>query len=151
MGNYNFRSDLKEAKETEKLVAQMLLDKQPEVECSVTFNNDNRWDFQLGNETYEVKDDQYSAKSGNVAIETSCRGKPSGISVTEADWWVHVIYLPTNNEQLATFTPTSVVKEMITKDYATLKTGGDKGSSTEFYTFPMGYLIEVSNFIIKGN
>ena len=30
-------------------------------------------------------------KTGNIAIEVESYGKPSGISVTEADYWVHIL------------------------------------------------------------
>lgn len=33
------------------------------------------------------------ATTGNIAIEYECRGKKSGISVTKADWWFHVLTL----------------------------------------------------------
>tara|TARA_R100000458_G_C8253013_1_gene229586 strand:- start:923 stop:1312 length:390 start_codon:yes stop_codon:yes gene_type:complete len=29
--------------------------------------------------------------TGNIAIEIRCRGKKSGISVTESDWWFHIL------------------------------------------------------------
>jgi hypothetical protein len=29
--------------------------------------------------------------TGNVCFEYECRGKPSGIAVTQADWWVHLL------------------------------------------------------------
>lgn len=37
--------------------------------------------------SFEVKFDRYSKKSGNVAIEYSYMGNPSGIHVTRADLW----------------------------------------------------------------
>jgi hypothetical protein len=39
----------------------------------------------------EVKKDDWTTRSGNVAIEFESRGKPSGIEVTKADFWCHVI------------------------------------------------------------
>ena len=30
-------------------------------------------------------------ETGNIAIEIKCRGKKSGISVTESDWWFHIL------------------------------------------------------------
>lgn len=39
----------------------------------------------------EVKKDDWTVKTGNIAIEFECRGKPSGILVTRADFWCHVI------------------------------------------------------------
>ena len=30
-------------------------------------------------------------RTGNIAIEVSYRGSPSGLSSTNADWWVHIL------------------------------------------------------------
>lgn len=42
--------------------------------------------------TVEVKADFLAHATGNVAVEFLCRGKPSGLSVTRADWWAFVIH-----------------------------------------------------------
>jgi len=43
----------------------------------------------LENKKIEVKTDAtISARTGNVYVEYECRGKRSGISTTEADYWV---------------------------------------------------------------
>ena len=43
--------------------------------------------------TVEVKNDLYAAKSGNIAIEiyNPHSGKKSGLSITKADLWVHIV------------------------------------------------------------
>ena len=43
--------------------------------------------------TFEVKNDLYASKSGNIAIETynPVSKKKSGISITKSDFWVHVV------------------------------------------------------------
>ena len=38
----------------------------------------------------EVKSDRASHKTGNVVIEDSYGGKPSGIETTKAAWWVYI-------------------------------------------------------------
>jgi hypothetical protein len=46
----------------------------------------------LQNEKIEVKTERDKWKeTGNICIEFRCRGKESGIAVTEAKWWVHVL------------------------------------------------------------
>ena len=30
-------------------------------------------------------------ETGNIAIEIRCRGKKSGLSITESDWWFHIL------------------------------------------------------------
>ena len=32
-------------------------------------------------------------ETGNMAIEVSCNGKKSGLSVTKSDWWFHIFVL----------------------------------------------------------
>ena len=78
-------------------------------ECKVPLNEDwakNKFDIDLafgkkgeeliasifeGKGKIEVKTERDIWKTtGNVAIEYSCRGKPSGLSTTEADWWFHL-------------------------------------------------------------
>jgi len=45
------------------------------------------------NITIEVKNDIYSFRSGNIAVEyyNSKSNKPSGINSTKADFWCHII------------------------------------------------------------
>lgn len=43
-----------------------------------------------GGKKIEVKRDHIAATSGNLAIEYECNRKPSGIAVTEAEWWAIV-------------------------------------------------------------
>jgi hypothetical protein len=70
----------------------------------ITFNRDRKFDLQLGRAQaheerlaklltgakIELKTETWQwEQTGNIAIEFSCDGKPSGIGVTEADWWIH--------------------------------------------------------------
>lgn len=73
----------------------------------VRFNYDRKFDLQLGAalirerhlgeifkagliEKVELKSESYQwGQTGNICIEYRCDGKPSGISTTEADYWVH--------------------------------------------------------------
>ena len=44
----------------------------------------------LQDKKIEVKSERYVWKrTGNIAIEYECYGKPSGINATEADYWFH--------------------------------------------------------------
>jgi len=47
-----------------------------------------------GDTKYEVKCDRLGYKTGNLAIEYECNNKPSGISTTEADYWIYFIISP---------------------------------------------------------
>lgn len=68
---FNFLNDLEVGKSGEELVKDILS------------SNDLR---------VEVKrDDWVTRGSHNLAIEITCRGKPSGISITKSDYWAHII------------------------------------------------------------
>lgn len=66
------------------------------------YNNDFSHDLLVGNiaEEYlgsvlsqkkiEVKFDKIALDTGRVFVEFECRGKPSGITTTEADFWAFV-------------------------------------------------------------
>jgi hypothetical protein len=43
----------------------------------------------LLNKKIEVKSDKQAWKTGNIFVEDSCSGKPSGISTTEAEFWAY--------------------------------------------------------------
>lgn len=70
-------------------------------------NGDFKYDLLLGqikekeiadifaNKKIEVKTDYLAQKTGNIAIEYQSRGKPSGISTTEADYYAY--FLPLAN------------------------------------------------------
>ena len=48
--------------------------------------------FQSKNNKVEVKTERDIWKTtGNIAIEMTCRGKRSGISVTDAETWIHLL------------------------------------------------------------
>ena len=48
--------------------------------------------FQSENNKIEVKTERdIWKKTGNIAIEMRCKGKPSGISTTESSVWIHLL------------------------------------------------------------
>ena len=55
----------------------------------INYNEDNKYDFLTSdNLKYEVKADEYSSKSGNFFIEFYGYNKPSGITTTEANYYI---------------------------------------------------------------
>ena len=92
MANLDFKTDLKLGNDGEGVIINFLERKG----CSyVDSNNDNKYDLKMitnGKETtYEIKTDVFIAPiydTGNIFIEYESRGKASGISVTQADWFV---------------------------------------------------------------
>lgn len=78
------------------------MQKKPSVEKNSTFKYDLKfgqagesWAAQIlsGDEfKIEVKTDRMAHKTGNVFIEITYKGRPSGISTTEADYWLYRIH-----------------------------------------------------------
>ncbi len=66
----------------------------------------------LQNSKIEVKTERGMwIKTGNIAVEYECYGKPSGINVTEADYWFHNLNVGTNTYCTLVFR-TDVLKEL---------------------------------------
>jgi len=82
--------------------------------------------------TYEIKADRMTARTGNVVIEYKCNGKPSGITSSEADYWVYFIVGTTEYIKI----PTNVLRQFILeKKYKNSVSGGD-GYRSQMYLFP---------------
>lgn len=103
----------------------------------------NKFDFQLGqallaeNKLHqrlrgakiELKTESYLwERTGNIAIEFECSGKPSGIQVTQADYWAHELRRD-GQTLLYMLWPTDVLKEASRAAYAQrgCVQGGDQG------------------------
>ena len=102
-----FDIDLEYGKVREKLVADMLHNKKIEVK-----SERDVWQ-----------------KTGNIAIEYECYGKPSGINTTESDYWFHNLCI--GDETFATLVfDTKSLKKIINKlDYKRSVSGGDNMAS----------------------
>ena len=81
----------------------------------------------------EVKTERDIWKStGNIAIEIRCRGVLSGLSITEAEYWIHLLadgdiikggfIIPVKELKLR-------VKEMVENNIAKIVMGGDDNAS----------------------
>jgi len=82
--------------------------------------------------TCEVKADRMTARTGNVVIEFECSGKPSGITSTEADYWVY--FIVGTNEYIKIDTP--VLRQLIADNKWTRKVKGGDGWRSNMYLFP---------------
>lgn len=103
---FRFNNDLKVGKEGENLVEQIFEQKDTKI---------------------EVKKDDWAVRSGNIAIEFECRGKPSGILVTQADFWCHVV-----GHYFVLVFPVDFLKKVysqLSKDAKYVKEMGDRNSS----------------------
>ena len=71
-------------------------------------------------------------KTGNIAIEIRCNGKLSGLSVTEADHWCHVLSYKDEIKMVLMFPIKElkrIVKELTEKKEARVVMGGDNNLS----------------------
>ena len=99
------------------------------------FNSDFKHDLKVGqvkeqelahilnNKTIEVKYDKQAHITGNVFVEYESRNKPSGISITEADYYCFVIV---ENLHLI---KTELLKEKLKKYWKNQILGGDSNTS----------------------
>lgn len=108
----------------------------------MNFNSDFRYDLEIGkeyesrfadlfrNKKFEIKTDFIAQKTGNIAIEYKSRGRLSGISTTESDFYVYIIpNAPLKNIML--ILPISELKELSKKKgrEGMIKRMGDNNTS----------------------
>ena len=141
--HYSFEQDLYQAAKTEKQVAQWLADAGHEV---IKLNNDYRYDIKVKLKTgnivlIEVKEDFMCKNTGNVAVEFQCRGKPSGIERSEADYFIYKVHTP-DEAELLSISKRKLMNLIETKQYHSIKVGGDSGSQTKMYLFSIATVKE---------
>jgi len=74
----------------------------------------------------EVKSDRRALATGNLYIEVYSRSKPSGISTTDADYWIYKI----EGIHTAIIIPVERLKNIVKKHFNGLyKHGGDNDTS----------------------
>lgn len=138
MGTYNFKKDITTGQDGEKIVADHIIGITKATLVDV--NHDNKFDFMINkdgiNRTYEVKTDEYckpGSDNGNLFVETECRGKSSGLTVTQADWFV--FFLP--HRKQIWYIESDKLRDLITNnEFRKTENSGDKGSQTVGYLIP---------------
>ena len=93
--------------------------------------SENKWADLL--ETIEFKKDYKAWKTGNIAVEYGMHGKPSGIAKTEAKYVAYVLVDEQQNENIAIFLKTDIIRDMCRKYLGNPKRdikGGDNNSSS---------------------
>ena len=146
MPHYDFNKDYPIARETEEKVAKLLVERYDakDIEFGYTWKWDISAKINGKTWTFEVKEDFTCEKTGNVGVEFECRGRPSGISRSEADFYVYVIHTPDDGTKVYIF-PTINIKNMRDrKDYHKIVNGGDPGSNS------LNYLFRLDTFISHG-
>ena len=102
-----FDLDLEYGKVREQQVADMLQDKKIEVK-----SERDVWQ-----------------KTGNIAIEYECYGKPSGINATESDYWFHNLCIGDETFATIVFDTASLKRIINNLDYKKSVAGGDNNAS----------------------
>lgn len=152
MGHYNYHKDKKIAENTEKEVAN-ILEELFDIEV-VEYNNDYRYDIRVKRGdieyTIEIKEDFMCKDTGNIAVEFFCRGEPSGISTTEANFYIYKVH---NNKFIHyLMIPTKQLKIAIENNMHHREvSGGDKGSNTKNYLFDFDTFWMISKQIYRKN
>ena len=132
-GAYNFDIDLPNAYAVE-MEFKELIESRKDVR-EVTKNDNYKYDLKVqkkdGTEfTLEIKNDMLSAKTGNIGVEFECRGNPSGIARSLADYW---IYKLTDGYWMIS---AKKLKRLIDEgEFFREAIGGDEGSNTKMYLF----------------
>jgi hypothetical protein len=145
MPNYNYKQDKPIADRTEQQVAEILRATYNAV--ILDFGHTNAYDIRARVNgkifTFEIKEDFTCERTGNVGIEFECRGKPSGIAVSKADFYIYKIH--TSNGIKIYLFKTKQLKGMITEEkYFRVVNGGDVGSGS------MNYLFKYDTFTSYG-
>lgn len=141
MANLEFRTDLKLGNIGEEKVVEFLTLKGCKI---ISYNNDYKFDILIDKHgepiKYEIKTDVKCAPlfdTGNIFIEFESRGKSSGISTTESNWFV--TYFQYLHELW--FIKTDILRSLINNnDFPVFRDAGDLNSSTH------GYLINRKKF-----
>ena len=102
-----FDIDLEYGKVREQMVADMLQDKKIEVK-----SERDVWQ-----------------KTGNIAIEYECYGKPSGINATESDYWFHNLCIGDETFATIVFDTNSLKRIIDNLDSKRSVSGGDNNAA----------------------
>jgi hypothetical protein len=102
-----FDIDLEYGKVREQMVADMLQDKKIEVK-----SERDVWQ-----------------KTGNIAIEYECYGKPSGINATESDYWFHNLCIGDETFATIVFDTNSLKRIINNLDSKRSVSGGDNNAA----------------------
>lgn len=136
-GNYNFNKDVTNGEDGEIFIKNFLIYKGFDF---IRKNKNKKYDLLMSYKgksvKYEVKTDFYVGSekdTNNIVVEFESRGKPSGISVTESDFFV--FYFPKAEEVWNI--KTEILKAIISKNkFDISECGGDEGSNTKNYKIP---------------
>ena len=93
----------------------------------------------------EVKRDRKVSETGNLAIEISLAGEPSGLTTTSAHWWVFVLSGDKFKDKVLIFIETERLKEIVNKhkELKGTRHGGD-GRQSELVIVPLSSIMNTN-------
>ena len=114
-------------------------------------DRENRIEKILKEGKLEVKTERdWWFKTGNIAIEVECNGKPSGITATKSDYWVHIL-ANGDKDYCRLIFDVSTVKRLVKKYINKIKNGGD-GFRSRFVLVPLAEIFDQKNkFYLYSN
>lgn len=145
MPNYDFKTDLKISQKTEKQISEFLFSKFGIK--TLEFCNNKDYDLKvdipkLGIKTIEIKEDFSCQRTGNVGLEYECRGKPSGIETSKADYYLYKVHKPDGVKSLYIISTDKLKKMVENKLFFRTVVGGDVGSGSKNYLFKLNIIIQ---------
>jgi hypothetical protein len=98
-----------------------------------------------GDGSIEVKTERdIWADTGNMFVEVRSRGKPSGLSITDAKWWIHVFTIDGDVKFTIMFRVDKLkkaIKYLYSNNLASMVKGGDDKTSD-------GILVPINTLIL---
>ena len=105
--------------------------------------------LQSGGGKIEVKTERDTwVDTGNIAIEVSYKGRPSGLAGTKADWWFHILTIRGDMISMLCFPVPKlkyIIRELFKKEEVKTVKGGDNNDS-EILLVPINKLVTTSFF-----
>lgn len=138
MGKYNFVADLKNSKASVIESAELLIDAYNAeiLDLNDTKDYDIRAEINGHEYLFEVKEDFMCGDTNNVALEYHSRGKPSGISTTNAHYYIYKLH--TKDRIRYILLDVKKIKKSIEDEvYFREVNGGDWGSNTLCYLYKL--------------
>jgi hypothetical protein len=129
----SFNKDLAFGKKWEAVAEAYIHETEPVIETAPE-GQFKPWDFRTALGSYEVKSDRLAYKYGckTMFIEYECSGNPSGLTTTEADFWMYYMVKPSG--YVAYRIPVPELKKMCVG--CVTKAGGD-GYRSKGYIVPV--------------
>ena len=131
---------------------------------ATTFNKNFKYDVKFGeireeriadilsNKKVEVKTERgLWTDTGNIAIEVAYRGKKSGLSTTEADYWLHILEI-NGQEFCSLLFPVEVLKASIKalKPSYRIVMGGDD-NQRKLVLVPITEIFKIAKKVFDAN